>query len=196
MELLLASGNPHKLREFQEILTPLGIQVISGSDIGGLPDVVEDGDTFEANAVKKALTVARTTSWWTIADDSGLVVDSLSGAPGVRSARFAGENADDQQNREKLLRMLGDSDKRSARFMCVVALANPMGLLGTASGSVEGHIAYAPRGDKGFGYDPLFIPVGHELTFAELSSETKHAMSHRGRALQAAVKQGLFEKFR
>ena len=187
--LLVATRNPKKLREIQEILGASGMTLLSVADVAGdLPEVVEDGDTFEANAIKKAVTLARASGLLTLADDSGLEVDALGGAPGVYSARYAGEPSCDTANNRKLLGALEGASDRRARFRCVIALAVPDGRAATVDGRCEGRIADAPRGEGGFGYDPLFIPDGHARTFAELGSDVKHRISHRGAALRAAVK--------
>ncbi len=193
-ELVVATGNRHKVEEIRAILAPAGIRVLSGPDVGGLPEVEEDGLTFEANAVKKAVAAAAACGRTVLADDSGLEVMALGGEPGVYSARYAGTDGDDLANLEKLLRVMKGVKDRSARFVCVLAVAGPDGLVGTAEGEVKGRILAAPRGENGFGYDPVFVPLGRQETFAELSDEQKNAMSHRGNALAAAVGNGLFEK--
>lgn len=151
----------------------------------GCPEVVEDGRTFRANAVKKAVAVAKYTGLPAVADDSGLQVDALGGAPGVFSARFAGEEADDFKNMRKLLKDLKGvaEDERTARFVCCIALALPAGQVKTFTGKVEGNIGLKPKGSNGFGYDPLFYPVGHSHTFAEMTAGEKDGLSHRGRAM-------------
>jgi XTP/dITP diphosphohydrolase len=191
--ILAATGNTHKLEEIRAILEPHGIHVLGASDVGGIPEVEEDGDTFAANARKKALEVAAATGQWTLADDSGLVVEALNGEPGVFSARYSGAEANDRRNLEKLLRKMGDIRNRSASFQCVVAVAGPGRLVGVAEGDVKGTIIFEPRGSGGFGYDPVFVPDGFSQTFAELPGQVKNTLSHRGRALQAAVDAGLFE---
>lgn len=191
-DIVAATGNLHKVREMTEILGPLGIRVLSGSSVGGIPDVEEDGTTFAENAAKKAAEIARAIGRLVVADDSGLEVFALDRAPGVYSARYAGEGGNDGRNVQKLLRELSGVTDREARFVCVIAVAGPAGLIGTAEGEVTGRIARAPRGDGGFGYDPVFIPTGHERTFAELPAEVKNGMSHRHNALKAAIEQGLF----
>ena len=195
MELLLASGNAKKLREVRGLLEPLGVRVLSPEDVGGLPDVLEDRPDFAGNASKKAIEAARKTGRWCLADDSGLEVDALDGAPGVRSARFAGEPADDARNNAKLLAELsGRPDaERGARFVCALALANPGGeVVEEIEGAARGRILEAPRGAGDFGYDPLFLftEEGHPQTgrgFAELEPADKSAISHRGRALRALL---------
>ena len=186
MKILIASRNAHKIQEIREIFDLPGVEWVSTADIPGLPDVEEDGDTFEANALKKAVELARATGLWALADDSGLEVAALDNAPGVFSARYAGEPSNHANNNAKLLRELADKPDRSARFRCVVALSDPSGRVETVSGSCPGRIIEALRGTKGFGYDPLFVPEGHAQTFAEMGSELKNRLSHRGRALALA----------
>jgi XTP/dITP diphosphohydrolase len=185
MKLVLATRNPGKVRELSQLLSPLGYEVLSLEHFPGVPEVVEDGATFRDNAVKKATAVARHTGQLALADDSGLEVDYLGGAPGVHSARFAGEGHDDRANNEKLLRLLAGvpPEKRTARFRCVVAVATPEGKVLTTEGTCEGIIAEEPRGEGGFGYDPLFYVPSCGKTFAELEPEVKNRISHRGRAL-------------
>lgn len=184
MRLVLATRNAGKVRELVSLLGPLGVEVASLADYAGLPDIPEDGETFEANAVFKAREVARLTGQIALADDSGLEVDALGGAPGVHSARFAGEPKDDAANNAKLLRLLEGvpPEKRTARFRCVVALATPEGEVYTAEGVSEGVILDRPRGENGFGYDPLFYVPDLGRTFAELDMAVKNKVSHRGRA--------------
>ncbi len=186
MKLLIATRNAHKLREIREIFDLPDLDVVSALDFPEIPDVVEDGATLEANAIKKAVTLARATGLWSMADDTGLEVTALNGAPGVYSARYAGENASYADNNRKLLGALGGAANRSAQFRCVIALADPSGEARTVAGVCRGRIADAARGDGGFGYDPLFIPDGFDRTFAELSAEEKNRISHRGRALAEA----------
>lgn len=186
MNLLLATRNQHKLDEIRAILGTPGLTLKSALDFPHLPDVVEDGATFEANAEKKAVALAKATGCWALADDSGLEVDALDGAPGVFSARYAGEPPDYAANNQKLLRELRGAKHRAARFRCVIALANPEGRVRFVDGRCEGRIIDELRGTQGFGYDPLFIPDGFELTFAELPAAQKNQISHRGRALAAA----------
>ncbi|MGI6469128.1 MAG: XTP/dITP diphosphatase [Syntrophomonadaceae bacterium] len=184
--LLLATRNRHKQRELEELLSPLGIKVISLADIPDCPEIEEDGQSFEENAIKKARLTALHTGLTTLADDSGLEVEALGGQPGVYSARFAGEPGDDEANNRKLLRLMKDvpAEQRRARFVCVVAVSDPNGETRTVCGVCEGRIAFGPRGTGGFGYDPLFIPAGYTQSFAELSAEEKNRISHRARALQ------------
>lgn len=191
MNIVLATRNRKKAKEMQKILseaigTAPTINILTLRDFPQCPDVEEDGNTFEANAVKKACHVARCTGMIAIADDSGLEVDALNGAPGVSSARYAGEPADDKKNTAKLLREMQNvpDEKRRARFVCYIALAFPDGNVKTFVGYVEGKIGRQPRGKNGFGYDPVFYPKGHNRTFAEMSEDEKNAISHRGRALR------------
>ncbi|HHW44437.1 MAG TPA: XTP/dITP diphosphatase [Desulfotomaculum sp.] len=188
MELVLATRNPGKVRELSQMLAPLGYEVVSLDRYPGVPEIVEDGATFKDNAVKKAATVARHTGRLALADDSGLEVDYLGGAPGVHSARFAGEGHNDRANNEKLLNLLSGvpAEKRSARFRCVVAVATPDGRVFTAEGTCEGVITTEPRGEGGFGYDPLFLVPEYGKTFGELEPAVKNRISHRGRALALA----------
>lgn len=186
--LLVATGNRGKLAELRRLFAELPVEVIGLDAVGPVPQVVEDGDTFEANAAKKARQTAEVTGMMTLADDSGLEVDALGGAPGVRSARFAGEDATDEANNRLLLARLEGRppEERTARFRCVLALADPGGPFGDAvhleNGVCEGRVLEAPRGEGGFGYDPLFVAEGEERTMAELPPETKNRLSHRGRA--------------
>ena len=168
--LVVATRNAGKLKEIHFILRDLHVEVSSLLDYPDLPPAVEDGETFEANASKKALHVARATGLPALADDSGLEVDALGGAPGVHSARFAGPEATDEANNSKLLRLLKDvpEEKRSARFRCVIAVATPEGRVELAEGVCEGRAASKERGDKGFGYDPLFYVAEYGMTFFEV----------------------------
>lgn len=186
MKLLIATRNAHKLREIREIFDIPGLEIVSALDYPEIPDVVEDGETLEANAIKKAVTLARATGLWSMADDTGLEVAALNGEPGVYSARYAGEDARYADNNRKLLDALNGTTDRSAQFRCVIALADPSGDAQTVEGICRGRIADAVRGDGGFGYDPLFVPDGFDRTFAELSAEEKNRISHRGRALEKA----------
>jgi XTP/dITP diphosphohydrolase len=183
MDLLLATRNAHKTREFAEILGD-EFQVI---DLSGLtiPPIEETGKTFAENAALKAVAISQNRREFVVADDSGLEVDSLGGAPGIFSARYASENASDQANIGKLLRELGGVRDRSARFHCVIALARAGELLETFEGSVEGAIVNVPRGVLGFGYDPIFQPNGCEQTFGEMDARLKNQISHRAKAIAA-----------
>ncbi|NLV16333.1 MAG: XTP/dITP diphosphatase [Syntrophomonadaceae bacterium] len=187
-KLVLATRNEKKKREILEIVEGTGFEIVTLRDFPHAPEVVEDALTFKENAIKKATAIADYTGCVTFADDSGLEVDALGGMPGVFSARFAGEPSDDERNNKMLLEMLKEvpAEKRTARFRCVIAIAFPDGRIETADGVCEGHIGLEPRGQKGFGYDPLFIPDNYQQTFGELPSETKNAISHRGQALHRA----------
>lgn len=186
--IVLASANPKKAAEIEAIL---GDRISLVPRPREVAEVVEDADTFEGNARLKAMALVRATGLAALADDSGLVVDALDGAPGVLSARYAGEKATDADNVAKLLTVLFDRPdpaRRTARFHCVVVLRRPDGMEVVAEGTVEGHIAAQAIGAGGFGYDPVFVPDGCDgRTFAELGAETKHSISHRGRALRALL---------
>jgi XTP/dITP diphosphohydrolase len=187
--LIVATHNSHKTEEIRAIL---GDRFASYLDLNSFPQIepaVEDGETFEDNARIKSLHAARfLPDDVVLADDSGLEVDALGGAPGVRSARYAGPQATDAANRAKLLATLGNEPQRSARFRCVLALAQGGEVVEIASGTVEGEILHAEEGHGGFGYDSLFRPIGHASSFGVLPSETKNALSHRGNALRDLVK--------
>ncbi len=187
MKLLIATGNAHKLREIRAILAVPGLEIVSPRDLPNpLPPIEEDGLTFEANAIKKAMITALATGLWALADDSGLEVDALDNAPGVRSARYAGEPSNDAANNALLLKNLSATANRKARFRCVIALSSPTGRSQVVDGACPGSLLTAPRGDQGFGYDPLFVPDGYTLTFAEMPDSNKNAISHRAQALQKA----------
>lgn len=185
--LVVATTNRGKLKEIGKLLEGIPVTLLSLADFSSFPEVDEDGDTFEANAVKKALSAARATGLPALADDSGLLVDALGGLPGVRSARFAGELASDAENNEKLLRELAGipGEARRAAFHCVIALCCPDGSCHTFRGELPGLVIDSPRGSEGFGYDPLFLVPAYDKTLAELSLEVKNAISHRGKALVA-----------
>jgi XTP/dITP diphosphohydrolase len=186
-DIIIATGNSGKLREIREILHDLPYALSSLTDRWNpVPSIPETGDTFLANARQKAAWVFDRTGIWTIADDSGLEVDALGGAPGVKSARYAGKNGDNRANNEKLLHELSltPAGQRTARFKCVVVLMTSSDAFYSAEGSCCGRIVGTPRGAEGFGYDPLFVPDGFDQTFAELPSVDKHAISHRGKALK------------
>ena len=188
--LVIATTNQNKLREFKEILKDLDIEVRSLADFGPIPPVIEDGATFDDNAYKKALHTAKVLGLPAIADDSGLVVEALDGAPGVYSARYSGENASDDDNVTKLLKELKGVDNRKAYFQCVLSIAVPSGPALTYEGRCDGVIIDERRGDNGFGYDPVFYFEEFDKTFAELSMDEKNTVSHRGKAL-AQVKEEL-----
>jgi XTP/dITP diphosphohydrolase len=189
MELIVATRNPGKLTEIRALLAPLSIAVRGLADFPGLPEIVEDGLTFAANAEKKAATIARLTGRLTLADDSGLEVAALGGAPGIHSARYAGADADDVGNNCKLLAALAaiPPAQRRAAFVCVMALCAPDGSCRTFSGRLAGEIIREPRGTEGFGYDPLFVVAGSNRTLAEIPLEEKNRISHRAQALAQVI---------
>ena len=195
MRLLLASQNQKKRAELELMLRALEIEVVTPASVGGIPEVDEDQPSFALNAAKKAISAARASGLWALADDSGLEVDALDGAPGVHSARYAGKPANDARNNEKLLAALAGlpRDRRAARFVCALALARPDGTLAfECEGEARGRIMPALRGTGDFGYDPLFLfnEPGFQQSgrgFAELSGSEKAAVSHRGRALRLLV---------
>lgn len=185
MELLVATRNQGKLREIRRLLAGHGVTVLGLEDFPDLPEVIEDGDTFRANAYKKATEIARLTGRPTLADDSGLEVEALQGRPGVYSARFAGPSADDAANNARLLAELAEipEGRRQAAFHCAMALANPDGGVFEVDGRIEGLILQQPSGSGGFGYDPLFWVPPFKMTMAELPLDVKNGISHRGQAL-------------
>jgi XTP/dITP diphosphohydrolase len=191
-QIVLASNNPGKVREINELLESSDLKVVSQSQLGA-PDVEETGLTFVENAILKARSTAKFTGQPTIADDSGLEVDALNGEPGIYSARYAGVGASDQQNLQKLLEKIkGQPDsQRTARFQCLMVYMehwqDPTPLI--CQGSWEGSILREPRGDNGFGYDPVFYVPTHDCSSAELPPEVKNALSHRGQALQQLIQQ-------
>jgi XTP/dITP diphosphohydrolase len=185
--LILGTGNRKKREEIVALLDNLGLEFGDLSQWSDLPEVVEDGDTFAANAVKKATELARSVHHWLLAEDSGLVVPALHGRPGVHSARYAGRHGDDAANNARLLAELAPlpDDRRGAYYACVAALADSRGeLQHIVEGRCRGVIAYEPRGSGGFGYDPLFLIPEYHRTLGELSARVKHAISHRARALE------------
>jgi XTP/dITP diphosphohydrolase len=197
-ELLVATRNAGKLREVRSLLSDLSLQLLNLSEFPQTTEVEETGETFAENAALKAKVYAMQTSRLTLADDSGLEVDALGGAPGVFSARYAGASATDAERNARLLAELARTAdmSRRARFVCCIAIADARAnILNISTGICEGHIASEPRGANGFGYDPLFIPDGHAQTFGELSQEIKHQLSHRARAL-ANARAFLQEHFR
>jgi XTP/dITP diphosphohydrolase len=187
-KIVIATHNRHKLDEIRKILRDYPVALLSLDDVAEMPDVAETGTTFEENALLKARAVYHHTGLLTLSDDSGLEVTALNGAPGVYSARYAGSEKSTAANNRKLLEALAGVplNQRQAQFRCVVAIVGE-GLETTVEGIVRGHIAEAPRGEGGFGYDPLFIPEGYEKTFAELGEETKNQISHRAKAFRAAA---------
>jgi len=194
-QVLLATRNAGKLRELRQLTAGLPIVWRGLIEFAGIPDAREDGSTFAENARRKALHYAQATGLYTLADDSGLEVDALAGAPGVLSARYAGRLGDaaasDMANNRKLLEALAGVplEKRTARFRCAMAFARPTAVLCESAGVLEGVIGLAPSGQNGFGYDPLFLITDLGRTLAELPAEQKNAISHRGRALRAILPQ-------
>ncbi len=192
MKILIATRNPGKLHEYEDLLAdalPDGadLEWVTITDLGIDTDVEETGETFAANALLKAEAYASESGLLTLADDSGLEVDALGGAPGVRTARYAGPGASDADRYNKLLGALADvpEPERGARFRCAVAVCTPEGRSYSADGTCEGRIAFAPRGSNGFGYDPVFLLEGRDETMAELDPEVKNRISHRAHALEA-----------
>lgn len=185
MKLLIASGNRHKVAEIAELLKDTAWQVVSLADFSDIVLPPEDADTFAGNAHIKAAAAAVASGLWTLADDSGLAVDHLNGAPGVHSARYAGEQKDDAANNRKLLAAMQDcpQERRTARFVCALALISPTGEEYSAEGVCEGSIGYVGRGEQGFGYDPLFVMADGRHTMAELDMAAKNKVSHRAAAL-------------
>ena len=185
--LVIATHNPGKMREMRELLKPFGVDAVSAGEIG-LGEPAETGASFRENARIKAETAARATGFPAFADDSGLVVDALGGAPGIHSARWAGETKEFRHAMEKVERMLRERDafdpaERRAHFVSALCIAWPDGHVEEFEAAVDGTLVWPPRGDKGFGYDPMFLPDGHALTFGEMSSEDKHGLPPRGRGL-------------
>jgi XTP/dITP diphosphohydrolase len=196
-ELLIATHNAGKIRELTALLSNFPLRLRRLSEFPQIEEVEETGETFAANAELKARLYSRQTSLWTLADDSGLEVDALGGAPGVLSARYGGANATDAERNALLLTALSETEdpQRTARFTCAIALYEPKAeTTKLFAGTCEGRITRQPRGDNGFGYDPLFIPEGYSHTFGELPDELKQQLSHRARALAAvrAYLRGLF----
>jgi XTP/dITP diphosphohydrolase len=188
--LVIGTTNDAKGRELRELLAPYGFDVVTLKDFGASREVVEDGDTFAANARKKSVELAQHLRQWVLADDSGLAVDALEGRPGVYSARYAGESATDEQNNQRLLEELGDLplERRTAHYVCHVAVADPRGDVRAENSDVcRGRIVYEPTGGNGFGYDPLFEVVEYHQTFGQLGPRVKAALSHRGRALRGLL---------
>jgi XTP/dITP diphosphohydrolase len=183
--LVLGTGNPGKVDELRALLSDLPIEVVPGHTLDDPPDVVEDAETLAGNAQKKASAYHERTGLPALADDTGLEVAALDGGPGVHTARFAGPDCTPDDNKQKLLDVLDGVDDRRARFRTVVALVDTDGPARTFEGICEGTITTVPRGDGGFGYDPLFQPDGHDRTFAEMDAEAKNKISHRRRALDA-----------
>ena len=189
--IVLGSTNAGKLRELRQLLAGLPVEVRGLAEYPEAEPPEETGETFAENARLKATALARQLGCWVLADDSGLCVDALGGRPGVRSARYTGDDATDERNVARLLDELAgvDGARRAAAFVCVAVLASPEGVLFEAEGRCEGRIARHPRGENGFGYDPVFFYPGFGATFAEVSAEAKNAVSHRGRALRALAEE-------
>lgn len=188
IDLVLATRNKKKLDEIRDLLADLDFNVLSTGDFTCIPEIREDGNTFEENARKKAVQTAQIVKRLTMADDSGLEIDYLKGEPGVRSARFAGANATDEDRNKKVLNLLKGvpRSERKACFRCAIAIASPDSQVEVVTGYCEGEIAMEPRGSAGFGYDPIFIVPAYEKTFAELGGEKKNQISHRAVALKKA----------
>jgi XTP/dITP diphosphohydrolase len=187
-QLLVATGNTGKVRELKEFLIDLPIVLRDLNEFPNVSEVEETGATFSENAILKAVGYAVQTGFWTLADDSGLEVETLGGAPGVFSARYAGENAGDEEKIAKLIDKLGETGNRRARFVCAMAIADETGEIKFhTTGICDGKITVNPRGTNGFGYDPIFIPDGFEQTFGELSGEVKQKISHRGHAMEKII---------
>lgn len=185
MDIVLATRNNKKIEEIRRMMSSLSVNIRSLVDFD-CPEVLEDADTFEGNAIKKAVAISKCTGHAAVSDDSGLEVDALGGMPGIYSARYAGDSADDERNVRKLLAAMQNvpQEQRGARFVCCIALALPDGSIQTFGGEVRGSIAFEPKGASGFGYDPVFYPSGHEITFAQMSAGQKDSMSHRRAALE------------
>lgn len=183
---MIASHNAGKVREIGELLQPYGVTAISAGELG-LPEPEETGDTFISNAELKALASATGANLPALADDSGLEVAALGGAPGIYSARWAGPGKDFSFAMERIRRELGDSPDRRAQFTCALSLAWPDGHVESFLGEIRGGLVWPPRGDRGFGYDPIFVPEGGSLTFAEIDPQAKHAISHRAIAFNKLV---------
>jgi XTP/dITP diphosphohydrolase len=188
LEILIGTGNRGKVAEIKRVLNDLPIKLQVVTDFSGIHPPVESGGSYAENAILKAHSYSSQTGLWTLADDSGLEVTSLNGLPGLRSARFGGEGLSDAGRTSLLLSELlaVDGGERSARFICALAIAKPNGeVINVAHGICEGHIAKAPRGHEGFGYDPVFVPNGYKTTLAEMPLQLKNIISHRGKALAA-----------
>ncbi len=185
-KLVIASHNKGKVREIGELLAPFGVETISAGDLG-LPEPVEDGLTFIANAEIKALAAAKASNLPSLADDSGLEVSALGGEPGIYSARWAGEKKDFNVAMKTVTEKVGNNPDKTANFTCALTLAWPDGHMESFEGKVFGTITWPMRGEKGFGYDPIFIPTGFDTTFAEMEPKAKHAMSHRAHAFKQLI---------
>lgn len=189
MRLIIATGNEDKVREIDEILEGTGFEAISMKQAGFDPDIVEDGTTFEENALKKAMAVHELSGEYVMADDSGLCIDALDGAPGIYSARFCGEDSTYEEKFKKIFEMLADvpEEQRTAQFVCAIAVVRPDGTSFTVRGECRGVLHEKPMGENGFGYDPIFYVPEFGMTTAQMEPEVKNSISHRGRALRAMV---------
>ncbi len=189
MKIFLATGNKHKIDEIKAIFSNIeNVEILSIKDGIEIPEVIEDGETFEANSAKKALEIAKFTGMITIADDSGLCVDALNGAPGVYSARYSGENATDESNNAKLMEVMKDELNRKCHFVSVITLGKPDGRVYSFRGEIEGELLYEPKGKDGFGYDPYFYIAEYKKSLAEIP-EIKNKISHRANALKKLEKE-------
>lgn len=189
MKIFLATGNKHKIDEIKAIFSNIeNVEILSIKDGIEIPEVVEDGETFEANSAKKALEIAKFTGMITIADDSGLCVDALNGAPGVYSARYSGENATDESNNAKLMEVMKNETNRKCHFVSVITLGKPDGRVYSFRGEIEGELLYEPKGKDGFGYDPYFYVEEYKKSLAEMP-EIKNKISHRANALKKLEKE-------
>ena len=184
--LVVASHNLGKVREIDDLLRPFDVEPVSAGELG-LPEPVEDGLTFEANAILKAEAAANQSGLPALSDDSGLAVTALDGAPGIFSARWGGPEKDFQHAMQRVQEEIGENPDRSAQFVCALALAWPDGHVETFLGSVDGTLVWPPQGDRGFGYDPMFMPLGGDETFSEMDQVHKHAISHRADAFRKLV---------
>ena len=184
MKLIIASNNKHKIYEIKKILGEKFSEILSLREAGIDHETVEDGTTFAENAYKKAREIAEISGCAALADDSGICAHALNGAPGIYSARFSGGHGNDEENNKLLVKMLSDKEDKGAHYTAAIALVYPDGKLVSAEGYMYGTIIDTPRGDKGFGYDPIFVPTGEERTVAEMSDEEKNAISHRANALK------------
>lgn len=189
MRIVIATGNKDKVREINEILKGTDFEAISMKEAGVKLDIVEDGTTFEENAMIKAQSVFDVLGGYVIADDSGICIDALDGRPGIYSARFCGENSTYEEKFARIFEMLKDvpEDKRTAQFVCAIAVIRPDGSKFTVRGEVRGVLVEEPRGDNGFGYDPIFYVPEYNMTTAQMDPELKNSISHRGKALRAMV---------
>lgn len=187
MRLLIGSKNKHKISEIKDILKDLDIELLSTLDFPGIPDVIEDEDTLEGNAIKKAQENATLTNCFSIADDTGLFIEALNGEPGVYAARYAGESCSFEDNRRKVLENMKGVGNRNAYFRTVVALAGPHGLIATTDAIVLGKITLEDKGNGGFGYDPIFLVDNTGKTYAEMNEVEKNRLSHRGLALRKLI---------